>query len=70
MVCYHERTEPVTLMNGEVCARLCADCLERVPISHGCPDCDFAACYSLDSPQPTYVLTQPCSTHARDWSLQ
>jgi hypothetical protein len=62
--CRHERTEPVTLSSGEVVAKVCADCLERLDFRHGCPDCEWEDIHVAQQLAPiATVLVYDCGGH-------
>lgn len=70
MTCPHETTEPVEAMATldavpEVVARLCVDCLERLPASWGCEDCDWFETRTYATPWQL-MLGKPCSKHWRN----
>lgn len=64
--CVHETTEPVRVMNeGPDVACICVVCLEELPTSWGCDECEWR-----DGPRrlceniAPLVLFKPCRRHA------
>lgn len=67
--CAHRRTAPVALLvTGEVVAALCEDCLERLPASWGCDDCEYIDVTRLGDATPRRVMGRPCQRHERSYA--
>jgi hypothetical protein len=61
--CQHERAEHVVLTTGEIVASVCVNCLQRLPASWGCADCEYGEIRTLGDPLPARILTSPCRAH-------
>jgi len=71
MTCPHETTAAVEIGGHwgaptEIVARLCVDCLERLPASWGCEDCEWYETQRLRDAAPQKRLGRPCSKHWRN----
>lgn len=70
--CPHENTVPVEVGGHwgtaiEVVARMCVDCLDRLPVEWGCTDCDWVEAHRrISESSPQLVLAQRCPKHRRN----
>ncbi len=64
MDCEHDPVPVEAAVTGEVVAMLCAGCLRELPISWGCPACEWVEAPRLLCEQvSSLVLATPCPRH-------